>query len=271
MSAALDKLGLNEVRRGLMGVALVGVLALAGCYNPDPLSAQKKYQPYERSTFFPDHRAMRPLPLGVIAREMPLSNDPRNTGIGPDGLMRTIPIPVTSELLARGRHSFDIYCATCHGLLGDGESAVAKKMPLRPPPSLIVHNDHELLRPDQLPPWLPTPIEPNPGTPAGRIQAFLPVPQVEGTQLAASPEQAQNDREEAQAPRGGGLHPHFWPGNVFRVISHGYGLMPAYANELDPEDRWAVIAYLDALRLSQRANAATLSPQARHSLEEASR
>ena len=50
--------------------------------------------------------------------------------------MTAIPIAVTSELMALGRKKFDIHCAPCHGLLGDGVSLIATQMSLRPPPSL---------------------------------------------------------------------------------------------------------------------------------------
>lgn len=46
------------------------------------------------------------------------------------------PIPLTMELVERGRGRFDIFCAPCHGVAGDGASAVAANMSLRRPPSL---------------------------------------------------------------------------------------------------------------------------------------
>lgn len=48
------------------------------------------------------------------------------------------------------------------------------------------------------------------------------------------------------------------PGQVFEIVSVGYGLMPNLASLLDVDERWAVIAYLDALRLSQAAPVAAL-------------
>jgi len=41
------------------------------------------------------------------------------------------------------------------------------------------------------------------------------------------------------------------PGGVFNVITQGYGLMPSYARPLPVRDRWAVVAYVRALQLSQ--------------------
>jgi hypothetical protein len=42
-------------------------------------------------------------------------------------------------------------------------------------------------------------------------------------------------------------------GYLFEVASRGFGLMASYAAELDVNERWAVIAYLRALQLSQNA------------------
>jgi mono/diheme cytochrome c family protein len=42
-------------------------------------------------------------------------------------------------------------------------------------------------------------------------------------------------------------------GHFFDVITNGYGAMPDYAAQLKPEDRWAVVAYIKALQLSQAA------------------
>lgn len=40
-------------------------------------------------------------------------------------------------------------------------------------------------------------------------------------------------------------------GHFFRVITLGYGSMPSYASQVPPRDRWAIIAYIRALQLSQ--------------------
>ncbi len=51
-------------------------------------------------------------------------------------------------------------------------------------------------------------------------------------------------------------------GHFFHVITHGYGVMPDYHIELAPADRWAVVAYIRALQLSQNAKAADAAPGA---------
>jgi mono/diheme cytochrome c family protein len=41
------------------------------------------------------------------------------------------------------------------------------------------------------------------------------------------------------------------PGRFFDVITNGFGAMPSYANQIPVHDRWAIIAYVRALQLSQ--------------------
>src|SRR5262249_46724587 len=48
------------------------------------------------------------------------------------------------------------------------------------------------------------------------------------------------------------------PAEIEAVIRDGYGLMPSYAAALDPDDRWAIVAYVRALQRSQRAELASL-------------
>ena len=45
-------------------------------------------------------------------------------------------------------------------------------------------------------------------------------------------------------------------GHFYNVIANGYGAMPDYASMLSVENRWAVVAYIKALQLSQRATQA---------------
>ena len=42
-------------------------------------------------------------------------------------------------------------------------------------------------------------------------------------------------------------------GHLFRVISLGIGAMPGYGVQITAQDRWAIIAYIKALQLSQNA------------------
>ena len=45
-------------------------------------------------------------------------------------------------------------------------------------------------------------------------------------------------------------------GYFFDVISNGFGIMPDYASQIPPQDRWDIVAYVRALQLSQNATMA---------------
>jgi len=49
-------------------------------------------------------------------------------------------------------------------------------------------------------------------------------------------------------------------GHFYNVIANGYGAMPDYSAQVTPEDRWAIVAYIRALQLSQRALVADVAP-----------
>jgi cbb3-type cytochrome c oxidase subunit III len=43
-------------------------------------------------------------------------------------------------------------------------------------------------------------------------------------------------------------------GQFFDVITNGFGAMPSYADQIPVDDRWAIVAYIRALQLSQQAS-----------------
>jgi hypothetical protein len=103
------------------------ILALAGCQQK--MTYQPKYLPLSASSFFADGRAARPqvddtVPYGSIDNDY-LDLPPESN---------QFPFPVTHAVLERGQQRFNIYCAPCHGLLGDGNGIIAQRG-LRHPPS----------------------------------------------------------------------------------------------------------------------------------------
>jgi mono/diheme cytochrome c family protein len=56
-------------------------------------------------------------------------------------------------------------------------------------------------------------------------------------------------------------------GYFFDVMTRGFGQMPDYAAQVSPKDRWAIVAYIRALQLSQHASVGDLSPAERQRLE----
>lgn len=57
-------------------------------------------------------------------------------------------------------------------------------------------------------------------------------------------------------------------GHFFDVITHGFGTMFDYSSRVSPRDRWAIIAYIRALQLSENATLADVPPEKQTRLEE---
>lgn len=203
----------------LTTLAVACVLMLSGCESGmHEMYDQAKNKPHTPSSLFPDGNASRPqvrgtLPYsagawagtssgrkgrvtlvpaagpvtGVDAQGQPLAHSGSAAAPG-----YANPLPITPQLLARGRNRFNIYCAPCHSRAGDGNGMIARR-------------------------GFPAP--PSYHTP--------------GLRKAADS--------------------HF-----YQVISNGYGVMYPYAARVAPHDRWAIVAYIRALQLSQHAPASTL-------------
>jgi mono/diheme cytochrome c family protein len=183
---------------------------------------QPKMKPYRATVFFKDGLSSRPLVEGTVPRGflktdtefftgkkagratsaannpqaapgpqpgVPGANNAANIS-GPAAYpddVELFPLPVTKEIVQRGKERYEIFCAACHGLTGNGDGMIVRR----------------------------------------------------GFRRAAS----FNDDRLRQAPVG-----HF-----FDAITNGWGVMPAYAPQIPAQDRWAIIAYIRALQLSQQS------------------
>jgi hypothetical protein len=176
------------------------ILTLSGCRQD--MHDQPRYKPLGAATFFADGRASRPVVEGTVARGR-LRTD-RRFFQGREGgeFIGTMPVPVTMDLLRRGRERYNIYCSPCHGLTGSGEGMVVQRG-FRHPPTF--HSD--------------------------RVRQ-LPV------------------------------------GHYFDAITNGFGAMASYASRVPVRDRWAIIAYIRALQLSQNATIEEVPPAERGALDQ---
>jgi hypothetical protein len=141
----------------LVIIGVVGVAGFRGCVSRRPpleifpdMKRQPRLRPQKPNPFFADGRSSRlPVP-GTIARGSPFEDTPVNTGrvTGTTNWVETNPLPITAELLARGRERFTIYCSRCHGEVGDGNGITTKYGMLRAgnfhDPRLIQMTDGEI-------------------------------------------------------------------------------------------------------------------------------
>lgn len=58
-------------------------------------------------------------------------------------------------------------------------------------------------------------------------------------------------------------------GYFFDVITNGFATMPGYAAQIGAHDRWAIVAYIRALQLSQNLDLNSLTVEARREIEAA--
>ena len=56
-------------------------------------------------------------------------------------------------------------------------------------------------------------------------------------------------------------------GYFYDVISNGFGAMPDYAAQIEPQDRWAIVAYIRVLQRSQNATMADVPPEEQAALK----
>ena len=201
---------------------MLGTLVLAGCESGmHEMYEQPRYDVHEPSSLWANGNSARPQVRGTVARSSgaeagsssgrkgrvpPPSTPGPVSGVNAQGQPLAQggpaaahgyanPLPITPQLLARGRERFNIYCAPCHSRAGDGDGMIVRRGFPRPP---SYHTARLRKAPDS----------------------------------------------------------HF-----YKVISDGYGIMYSYADRVSPHDRWAIVAYIRALQLSQHAPASMLTKQ----------
>ena len=163
-------------------------------------------KPLRSTSFFSNGQSSRPPVTGTVPRGFlradkafytgkkdtatsgatpgtPVASGPQATY--PDDI-EEFPLPITQEIVDRGRERYEIFCSACHGFTGNGDGMIVRRGFRR---AASFHTD--ALR---------------------------------------------------QAP----------VGHYFDAITNGWGAMPSYAPQIPPEDRWAIVAYIRALQLSNQ-------------------
>jgi mono/diheme cytochrome c family protein len=119
--------------RLLLVLPALALALLNGC-GRDDMGDDAQVKPYEATSFFADGKTARPLVNGTVPRGGRMVNDsiyPVVPSSRPAA--QSFPFVLTSTDLARGQQQFGIYCAVCHGALGDGNGMVVQRGFPRPP------------------------------------------------------------------------------------------------------------------------------------------
>ena len=110
---------------------VIGAAIIAGCTLD--MREQPRYNPLAESDFFADHASARPRVADTVARSENYADQQLATGRVAGKLTASFPFTVTLDVLERGHERYDIYCAPCHGLLGDGQGTVTAYGMKQPP------------------------------------------------------------------------------------------------------------------------------------------
>lgn len=109
-----------------LAAGLLALVSLSGCRQN--MHNQAKAKTYRESDFFADGVASRPLPAHTVARGELREDAVFYTGLSEAGdLADAPPMPVTRDLLLRGKERYDVFCAPCHGRLGDGHGIIVQR------------------------------------------------------------------------------------------------------------------------------------------------
>jgi len=104
----------------------------AGCRQD--MHDAPRYDPLEASTFFTDGRSARTPVANTVARGTLREDEHLYQGTIDGQLTDMFPMPVTAEVMARGRERYDVFCSPCHGRTGQGNGMVVQRG-FRAPPS----------------------------------------------------------------------------------------------------------------------------------------
>lgn len=129
----------------LVAAVIVGIAGCRGSISRKPpieifpdMDRQLKLRPQQANGFFPNGVSSQlPVP-GTVRRAQPVQtvagpvypfeDAPVNTGRlpGSTNYVELNPMPLNGALLRRGQERFHIYCAPCHGPMGDGNGVTRK-------------------------------------------------------------------------------------------------------------------------------------------------
>ena len=98
------------------------------------MADQPRYKPLQKSDFFDDERAARPLVEGTVARGHLREDELLYTGKSHGKPAETFPFPINRKALLRGQERYNIFCSPCHDQVGTGQGMIVERG-YRPPPS----------------------------------------------------------------------------------------------------------------------------------------
>ncbi len=201
-----------------------------GCQQK--MADQPSFKPLQRSDFFPDGRSARPVVAGTVARGHLRADTAFFTGRVTGAQMETSSA-VAESAVQQPENLPPTPASAQTPVLSPAntvppafldDAAFVREFPVGVSESMIQHGYNRYMI------YCVVCHDPL-GTGHGRIveRGYTPPPSLHIERLRDAP-----------------------AGRLFAVITEGYGSMPSYASQIPPEDRWAIVAYVRTLQLSQR-------------------
>jgi mono/diheme cytochrome c family protein len=207
-----------QPRRLTRGLLCGIFIALAGCQQK--MGEQPSFRPLEKSTFFADGRSSRPLVRGTIARGQLETDVAFFTG-------RRERLPKPEIVVATGQEAGK---PAVRQVNPDDMSSYIDTIPLEVTTDFIARGRERYTIYCAV-------CHGEYGYGDGVVvnRGFTPPPSYHIDRLRSAP-----------------------VGYLFAVQTYGYGAMADYAEQIAPRDRWAIVAYVRALQLSQNVPLADL-------------
>lgn len=106
-------------------LGVLSICLLSACHTD--MYDQPRYDLYEQSRFFKNHATSQLAPENTIARGDLELDDHFFRGKVNGEFATTLPVPLNEKLLRRGQERFQIFCAPCHGQLGNGRGMIVER------------------------------------------------------------------------------------------------------------------------------------------------
>ncbi|HEY6333373.1 MAG TPA: cytochrome c [Blastocatellia bacterium] len=240
-------LGLSRTIPCMAALAIVACVVLGSACG-QKMDSEPKYTPLRENSFYSDDKSARPLPDGVVPRGYLEEDQAFFTGKS-GGTGATAPVVAASA-----------------GQQSESAPGVVTQLPAAP-----AATPGRVGSPNTIAANLAANVEPK--TPGQTDINYFPIavtPRLvsrgqERFNIFCSPCHSYlGDGQGMIVKRGFRQPPSFHidrlrqapVGHFFDVITNGFGAMPDYAEQITPQDRWAIIAYIRALQLSQHASRA---------------
>lgn len=152
-------------------------------YFPDMAHGQA-YPTYSDNPAMDDNRTMREPVAGTISREaIPYPYQAGLEGRAMAAMFLDSPLNVNADILEEGRELYTVFCASCHGMAGDGKGILHTSGKYIIPPTSLITED---------------------------VKAYA-------------------------------------PGEIYHVITTGWGVMGPHGSLIRPDDRWKIIAFIEQI------------------------